>query len=442
MAGIMEALFGADGIGGQSGAVGAIGDSVMEKGLLGTAMGGAGKIIAPIGNLINGGTGDWLSDVITKNPLEILKDPVSAFNDKGQLSLARILFPNYRRQAVEQRKMAAMAETMKTYGDLAKMFTDSKTDTSQGILRKGMVAQGADPAVLQPYADAAKAERHFGRRNQAAIAQEAQAMGMTPNMTQDMSSDELRALAIQQAHDKATLGQRTLSEARAARNEVRADQDQAAQDLRPPEIRRYEEDLKDFNNRNAGYAKDVLSAQDKAEVEAAKNWEAQQSADPANAGLLTIPPMTPEARAQARAQAAAEYEKAVPRPVPPTSPFTPRKVDGVIKGAVPATTRRGLGIRKAIKDDARALTKSGMDPVAAKYAAAFMRTIENPQAAAKILAPAKGETIDTVMAKIKAGVHVLKPGNEEMVMEALRVAGYGDDVLVAAGKILDAQQAR
>lgn len=145
MAGLLEALFGPDGIGGQSGAVG----KVADQGILNTVLGGAGKVIAPVGNTAVGGLGDWVADVVTKNPLEILKNPMSVLNDRGEPSWTRVLFPEFRRNDMRNKEMAAKAKQLEAttaslsmLGDMGKFLQGLKPDQRAPYVQQFEAAGG------------------------------------------------------------------------------------------------------------------------------------------------------------------------------------------------------------------------------------------------------------------------------------------------------------
>jgi len=171
MAGILDMLFGPDGVGGQPGLAGKAGNAVWQgTGDLSEGAGVGETLAKGLGNIPH-----FLTDIAIKNPLEILKNPSSALNDRGEVSITRLLFPDFRRAAVkeekEQQKLrdaAISAHVFNTYQKGAGILSGAATDRAQGEMRKALVAQGLDPAVLQPYANAAKAERHAARKAGAA----------------------------------------------------------------------------------------------------------------------------------------------------------------------------------------------------------------------------------------------------------------------------------
>tara|TARA_R110000868_G_scaffold347384_1_gene608401 strand:+ start:188 stop:1519 length:1332 start_codon:yes stop_codon:yes gene_type:complete len=391
-----------------------------------------------------GGLGGRVTDLALHTLPDVIKDPTSFVNDKGELSITRVLFPDFRRE--KQKEAKADAERQRAM-DAARVITQGtdfvKTLIDQTPEQRYATVQQFEAAGGTPeQSNAALGQANVYDQKKDAIAREAQAMGMSPLMTQDMSSDELRALAIQQAHDKATLGRQTISDMYRAKAEGRAVADQAAQDLRPPELKKYESDMDKYNTTSTAYAKDLYAEEKKAETAAEKAWVTQKTNEAAATGNLEVPPFPEEARKAARAAGRTAYTQAVPPPVAPQSPFTAKNAGKQVDEAYPATTRKNLGARIAIHKDAKALAKTGADKVTATYIAAFMHAIEHPEATKRIIAPHKGETPEAIVAKIKAGIAVFKPGNATMVMEILHDAGYDPAALAAAGDIIDAEQAK
>lgn len=169
-------------------------------------MAGVGDILGEIGKGAVGagkGAANWLTDVIFKNPVEVLKNPASILNDRGEVSVTRLLFPDFRRQRVaEQESFAqaqqarAQAQALAAYGDIAKMFMDAPTDTAQGELRKGLVEQGiVDEDMSRRLGAAAKSGRHESRQAGAQV-------GLMPEVANLATPDTARQAGQSQFTDR------------------------------------------------------------------------------------------------------------------------------------------------------------------------------------------------------------------------------------------------
>ena len=143
MAGFLETLFGPDGIGGQPG--------VPMRALYATPIAGD----------------------VAKTLTDFGKNPELFFGGsaRGGLDLPALLSSDYRKQKAadmeadrEANKALATARGVLTAKNLADFFGGLATDTAQGETRKTLIAQGMDPALVNPLAAAAKSERHSARR--------------------------------------------------------------------------------------------------------------------------------------------------------------------------------------------------------------------------------------------------------------------------------------
>lgn len=149
--GLMETLFGPDGIGGEPGLVGKAGNAVWQgTGELDPQAGLGETVVKSLGNIPH-----LLTDIAIKNPLEILKDPASVLNDQGQISFTRLLFPDFRRNVVKAEQQ--QAEAQKAYTAVAglnanKMILDSIFNAAGVQGPEGVeqaVAMGADRAAAE-----------------------------------------------------------------------------------------------------------------------------------------------------------------------------------------------------------------------------------------------------------------------------------------------------
>lgn len=220
MPGILEALFGADGIGGQPGAVG----NTLNNGIANTVLGGVGKIIAPVGNAAVGGLGDWVADVVTKNPLEILKNPTSILNDRGEPSWTRVLFPDFRRQDIKAKQQAskaldlkATADSLSMLGDMGKFLQGIKPDQ-----RAPYVAQMEEAGVPSEQTNLALGQANAADQK---LAQGQQALGgFLPPEIAGLVDDpsKVPGLYVQNEQAKATESRQRMTDDRANRTENRA----------------------------------------------------------------------------------------------------------------------------------------------------------------------------------------------------------------------------
>lgn len=193
MAGLMETLFGADGIGGQPGLVGKAGNAVWNgTGELPKGAGLGQTVANSLGNIPH-----FLTDIAVKNPLEILKNPMSALNDKGEVSITRLLFPDYRRKAVKQgkeaeelRKAQITQQVMNTYDKGKELISSFGAGERKPIVDQ-LEQSGVDPEALNAMLGAA------GRQDaaQAAAAQMAQEQGVTPELAQGLTPAQNVSLA-------------------------------------------------------------------------------------------------------------------------------------------------------------------------------------------------------------------------------------------------------
>lgn len=116
--------------------------------------------------------------VLTAIP-DFTKDPDVFLAGGREQALASLLSRDYRKQQKEQMDAARtwdkMTKTKEAVDWVQGLFGGLATDTAQGEQRKLLEAQGFDPAMLQPLANAAKAERHAARKG-------ASAAGMAPEI--------------------------------------------------------------------------------------------------------------------------------------------------------------------------------------------------------------------------------------------------------------------
>lgn len=102
---------------------------------------------------------------------DFLKNPDLFLNENGQLDyrgVGSLLSKDYRKNRQMEMDTAAQWNNAQKIADGVKfvneIFQGAATDTAQGEQRKMLEAQGFDPAMLQPLANAAKAERHAARK--------------------------------------------------------------------------------------------------------------------------------------------------------------------------------------------------------------------------------------------------------------------------------------
>jgi hypothetical protein len=151
--GLAEMLFGPDGVGGQPGLVGKAGNAVWNgTGELGPDAGFLETLGKSLGNIPH-----MLTDIAVKNPLEILKNPASALNDRGEVSLTRLLFPDFRRETVKQQQQAAkvneavdQAKVVNAYSDLAQIvFGQPGVQTAEAGMAAGLPPAEAEAAAAR-----------------------------------------------------------------------------------------------------------------------------------------------------------------------------------------------------------------------------------------------------------------------------------------------------
>lgn len=157
-------------------------------------------------------------------PTDFIKNP-NVFLGGGPavtrgIDIGAILSKDYRRQKEADLKGAADFEKMRQNAEAVKfvdtLFGNTATDTAQGERRKMLEAQGFDPAMLQPLANAAKAERHAARRG-------AGAAGMAPEIANIADIN-----AAQQAGQTRFASDRQLKEIGAQGAETRRNQGNAS----------------------------------------------------------------------------------------------------------------------------------------------------------------------------------------------------------------------
>lgn len=161
----MTALFGPDGIGGQPGLVGKAGNAVWNgTGDLPEGAGFGATLANSLGNIPH-----FLTDIAVKNPLEILKNPASALNDRGEVSITRLLFPDFRRNAEKEDKQRSKlrdaytaSQVFNTYDSLVGKLMDTPADQRGGMVdfasQAGVPDEELNNALGQ--ADAADQEQH------------------------------------------------------------------------------------------------------------------------------------------------------------------------------------------------------------------------------------------------------------------------------------------
>ena len=212
MAGLMDFLFNSDGPGGQPGAVG----NTLNNGILNTVLGGVGKVIAPAGNAVAGGLGDFIADVTTKNPLEILKNPASALNDQGQVSLTRLLFPYFRREAVKADQQQAKLKDAYTQAQVINTYERVRNSPQIAPILEAMgltPPQGAAAEGLQRQQDA---------RNTLTLPEAQGGLALPAGVAQFVEPDQVPQAYFNAQRDKALAAERAVDNARAASGEYRA----------------------------------------------------------------------------------------------------------------------------------------------------------------------------------------------------------------------------
>ena len=151
--GIMETLFGPDGVGGQPGAVG----NAMN------AAGGAYKKASetPFASLLT-------------LPTEIIRDPLQFTNSEGKLDIAALLSPNARKTFAAQKQAAQDAAKVKAIGEAynvtktaTDLFTNAPTPEARAKLAEGMIGFGLSESEFNPFRQSAdigqEAARAVGR---------------------------------------------------------------------------------------------------------------------------------------------------------------------------------------------------------------------------------------------------------------------------------------
>ena len=143
-------------------------------------MDGAGIIDTLFGGLKRvGEAGVDVGKAVAEIPLNIVtaipdfvKDPEVFLSGGKHDAIGALLSSDFRKKRkadlTAARDWEKMTQTKDAVDWVQKMFSGQATDTAQGELRKTMVAQGMDNAMLQPIANAAKAERHAARKGGAA----------------------------------------------------------------------------------------------------------------------------------------------------------------------------------------------------------------------------------------------------------------------------------
>ena len=210
MAGLMEMLFGPDGVGGQPGLAGKAGNAIWQgTGELSPNAGFGETIAKSLGNIPH-----MLTDIAIKNPLEILKDPSSALNDNGEVSITRLLFPDFRRNAVKQRKdqeklESAMtsARIFNTYDELKNRFMEAPTDQLGGLAQMAD-ASGIPSEQIESALAAANVQRQKDEAARTAILSEYP--DLPPSLLEDASPEDALRVWLASNRDKAISTRQTL----------------------------------------------------------------------------------------------------------------------------------------------------------------------------------------------------------------------------------------
>jgi hypothetical protein len=218
MASLMETLFGPDAKpGGQPGLVGKAGNAVWNG--TGELPEGAG-FLETLGKSL-GNIPHMLTDIAVKNPLEILKNPASALNDRGEVSLTRLLFPDFRRETVKQdqqrakvRDAYAQAQVVNTYEKLVEgVFGQPGAQSAEEGMAAGLPPAEAERAAQRD----AQGEEQLGAARSAA-----QKFGLPEEMAGFVTPDNALSTYNTLTDTKRAEDAAAKAEARAARAEGRA----------------------------------------------------------------------------------------------------------------------------------------------------------------------------------------------------------------------------
>ena len=147
-------------------------------------------------------------NVVTAIP-DFVKDPEVFLSGGKHDAIGALLSSDFRKKRATDLKAAREWEKMTQTKDAVDwvhgLFSGQATDTAQGELRKNLVEQGMPNEMLQPIANAAKAERHAARRAGDAIGMpealvNIQDIGSAQQGGQSYYADDLaRAQNVQQA---------------------------------------------------------------------------------------------------------------------------------------------------------------------------------------------------------------------------------------------------
>ena len=322
-----------------------------------------------------GGLGGRVSDLALHTLPEFVKDPSSFFNDRGELSMTRVISPDFRRNAVKERKQEEQAQNamlvargLNQFNDFTKSLGDAPESQ-----RAAMATQAESMGMPSGQIDAAlgQANQQDQGRQQAVgmLAPDVGGQGMAEGL---LSSDPNIAAAA-----KLSLSQRIAQRrqeainARAAARDARAAAAFAARDLRSPEDKQAARQAEREAARQAQVAKEKATA----EATAAAG-DVNEKYKPLLKTAVDVPQATIDAsrqdwnpfnnypegtksrenliaqRAAERRAARAEAYKAIDQAVPPNS----RKNIGLrkkLRAAVPATvqTSQDVGLGNPIISD-------------------------------------------------------------------------------------------
>jgi len=212
---LMTALFGDDGIGGKPGLVGKAGNAVWNG--TGDLPEGAG-FLDTLGNSL-GNIPHMLTDIAVKNPLEILKNPASALNSRGEVSITRLLFPDFRREADKQAKQEAKvndaiasAKVVNAYDGILKSIFEAP-----GAQGDAGVQQAIGMGVPQDQAERAAAQDIGTDMQQQDVEQQAVQLGIPAGAAPYVQPEQLPGLSMRKSGIDNEGRRLTLAEARERR---------------------------------------------------------------------------------------------------------------------------------------------------------------------------------------------------------------------------------
>jgi len=109
--------------------------------------------------------GEMAKTLFVETPKAVMTDPFSLFNEKGQVSVQRMLQPGFRQQAVEQQKMeqdlktaAAKLEIAGKYADFSKLFSNAATPQARAAYARAVRGMGVPDTMVNPLLEGANAD--------------------------------------------------------------------------------------------------------------------------------------------------------------------------------------------------------------------------------------------------------------------------------------------